>query len=66
MRRYLAFAVCLATLSLTGCDTKLSKTDLGTVVFEVPTVAGAAEPYQMPQLGTPEDGKDGAHSRHLR
>ena len=66
MRHYLAFAILLAALSLAGCDTQLSKTDLGTVVFEVPTVAGSAEPYQMPQLGPPVDRDDNHPSRHLR
>ena len=43
--------------SLAGCGPELSKNDLGTVVFEVPKVAGADQPYQMPQLGPPESGK---------
>jgi hypothetical protein len=37
-------------LALGGCGPQLSKSDLGTVVFEVPKVAGSDEPYFMPQL----------------
>jgi hypothetical protein len=38
---------------MAGCGPELSKSDLGTVVYEVPKVAGSEEPYQMPQLGPP-------------
>lgn len=51
MRRWLYLAALLVALSLAGCGAQLSKADLGTVVFEVPQVAGSEEPYQMPQLG---------------
>jgi hypothetical protein len=40
---------------VTGCGPALSKTDLGTVVFEVPKVEGADKPYLMPELGPPLD-----------
>jgi hypothetical protein len=43
---------------LGGCGRELSKSDLGTVVFEVPKVAGADKPYPMPKLGPPDE-KDG-------
>jgi hypothetical protein len=36
---------------LGGCGPELSKSDLGTVVFEIPQVAGSDKPYPMPQLG---------------
>ena len=49
-------------VTLGGCGRELSKTDLGTVVFEIPKVAGADKPYPMPQLGPPKEGdQDGAH-----
>lgn len=51
MRRFLGLAILLAFAS--GCGAELSKSELGTVVFEVPKVAGADEPYKMPQLGPP-------------
>ena len=37
-------------ICLSGCVPSLSQSDLGTVEFEVPKVAGADEPYKMPQL----------------
>jgi hypothetical protein len=56
------FLSCLtALLLLGGCGPALSKSDLGTVVFEVPKVAGAEEPYQMPQLGPPPKDEDARH-----
>jgi len=64
MRRGLSLAAVLTAISLAGCGGQLSKADLGTVVFEVPQVAGSDEPYQMPQLepAEPEKGKpDGSH-----
>jgi hypothetical protein len=39
------------SLVLGGCGRELSKSELGTVVFEVPKVAGAEKPYEMPKLG---------------
>jgi hypothetical protein len=47
---------------LGGCGPELSKSDLGTVVFEVPKVAGADKPYPLPKLG-PADEKQEEHSR---
>ena len=52
----------LLLLLLGGCGPALSKTDLGTVVFEVPKVPDAGA-YSMPQLGPPEDqDQDDEHS----
>jgi len=36
---------------MAGCEQKVPKEELGTVVFEVPAVQGADKPYEMPQLG---------------
>jgi hypothetical protein len=47
---------------LGGCGPALSKSDLGTVVFEIPKVAGADKPYPMPKLG-PADEKMGRQLR---
>jgi hypothetical protein len=57
---------CLVVLLfLGGCGPALSNHDLGTVVFEVPKVAGAEEPYQMPQLGpASKDDDEPGHSHH--
>jgi hypothetical protein len=52
-------------VSLGGCGPELSKEDLGTVVFEVPKIAGAEEPYQMPQLGPPTKEEEGQHESPL-
>jgi hypothetical protein len=47
------------SIMVTGCGPKLSKRDLGHAVFEVPKVAGAEKPYEMPKL-TPQsdEGRD--------
>jgi hypothetical protein len=49
----------LPLISLAGCGgPALSKTDLGTVIFQIPEVPGADTPYRIPQLqGEPEPGK---------
>lgn len=47
------FAFLLLAVLLAGCGPELSKSDLGTIIYDVPKVAGADEPYQMPQLGPP-------------
>lgn len=53
-----ALSLLMLLLSLGGCGPALSKGDLGTVVFEVPKVAGSDEPYLMPQLGPPMERKE--------
>ena len=48
----------LLPASLSGCGPAVSKTDLGTVIFQIPAVPGADTPYPMPQLQQePEAGK---------
>jgi len=61
MLRFRGLAILL--LFLSGCGPALSKQDLGTVVFEVPKVAGADEPYRMPQPGPPLERKDDSSGR---
>jgi hypothetical protein len=61
-----ALLTSLMLLCLAGCGPKLSKQDLGTVVFEVPKVAGAQKPYQLPQLGPPKDPDKRPARRRLR
>jgi hypothetical protein len=56
VRYRFAFLVLLASLG--GCGPSLSESELGTVVYEVPKVAGADQPYQMPQLGPPLERSD--------
>jgi hypothetical protein len=43
---------------LGGCGPALAKNDLGTVVFEVPKVAGADKPYPLPKLAPPDKKKE--------
>jgi hypothetical protein len=43
-------ALALLCLGPSGCESEVSKGDLGTVVFEVPKVPGAEKPYVFPQL----------------
>lgn len=59
------FSLLLLLVSLAGCGPALSKSDLGTVGFEVPKVAGAEKPYPMPQLGPPLEPIEDRHGRGL-
>ena len=52
------FGLLFFVVLLAGCGPELSKTDLGTVVYNIPKVAGVDEPYQMPQLGPPATDSD--------
>ena len=45
-------AVCLAGAA-GGCGPEVEREDLGTVVFEVPVVAGSETPYPIPDLDAP-------------
>jgi hypothetical protein len=49
------FGLAIFVIVLGGCGAELSRSDLGTVVFEVPRVAGADKPYPMPKLGPPNE-----------
>jgi hypothetical protein len=65
--RCLLFSLVAATLlTASGCGPAVSKNDLGEVVFQLPKVAGADEPYVMAQLGPPvEYHDDGPFGRRL-
>jgi hypothetical protein len=56
----------LILVALSGCGPQLSKEELGSVVFEVPKLAGSDEPYKMPQLGPPLERKDDFDGPRLR
>jgi hypothetical protein len=43
----------LIGLIMTGCGPAVSNKDMGTVIYEIPHVQGADEPYKMPQINTP-------------
>lgn len=50
---YRLLPVVLLITALTGCGPSIDTTDLGTVVFEVPAVAGADQPYELPPEAGP-------------
>jgi len=58
MRQHLIWVVVGLTLAVAipGCGPNVSKSDLGTIVYEVPTVGGVDEPYQYPELPPPPPG----------
>jgi hypothetical protein len=53
----------LLGIAASGCGPDVSRSDLGTVVYEVPTVAGADEPYQLPELAPPPPGSQSGRPR---
>ncbi|MCD4727728.1 MAG: hypothetical protein K8R46_08705 [Pirellulales bacterium] len=53
---FLVLSICLA-----GCGPELSERDLGTVVDEMPKVAGSEKPYPMPQLGPSSEDEETKH-----
>lgn len=42
-----------------GCDSGVSSDELGTVIFEVPSVAGSDQVYEMKELGPPLPEEEG-------
>jgi len=59
-----AFRVTLSAIlvllpMVSGCDSGVSKEELGPAAFEVPEVPGAEEPYKLPKLGSPPPESDG-------
>ncbi len=47
------FLIALLTALLTGCGPSIDTEDLGTIVFEVPQVEGADQPYELPPEAGP-------------
>lgn len=60
------FSFLISLLLVVGCVPSLSKSELGTVEFELPKVAGADQPYPMPQLGAPLKDEDRQKYRLMR
>ena len=60
MRLYLGLMAAgfLVGAAMVGCGPTVSENDLGTIVYEVPTVAGADEPYPFPKLPPPAPGSE--------
>jgi hypothetical protein len=48
---------------IAGCGPDVSRSDLGTVVFDLPQLAGADRPYEMPGLDKPRAAKSDAKSK---
>jgi hypothetical protein len=47
-----------ALLPIVGCESRIPKEELGTVVFEVPAVPGSDKPPPMPELDNRDSGPD--------
>ena len=58
MRLRITFLCGLGLLAMFGCEQRIPKQELGTVVFEVPTVPGSDKPPPLPGL----DGTEDAHT----
>ena len=58
MRLRVTFLCSLGLLSILGCERRIPKEELGTVVFEVPAVPGAEKPPPMPELDGIPDSHD--------
>jgi hypothetical protein len=57
----LALSVCLS-----GCSKDYPPEEYGTVDHEVPSVAGAEKPFEMPKLGPPLSEEDKRNIRKIR
>jgi hypothetical protein len=57
MRISLFFGLVLLAVGVlaTGCGPAVSKSDLGTIVTELPKVKGSDKPFEMKQLGPPKE-----------
>jgi hypothetical protein len=54
MRKSVAILLVLLVASaISGCRPSVSDKDLGTVVYEIPRVKGADQPYELPKVLTP-------------
>jgi hypothetical protein len=60
MRMHLGWIVAgfIVGLAVVGCRPSVSESDLGTIVYEVPTVAGADAPFPFPKLPPPAPGSE--------
>jgi hypothetical protein len=46
----LSVGLVFALLATTGCDQAASRADLGKVVYRMPDLPGADQPYELPEL----------------
>jgi len=60
MRMHLGWIVAgiFVGVAVFGCRPSISESDLGTIVYEVPTVAGADAPFPYPKLPPPAPGSE--------
>jgi hypothetical protein len=58
MRLFVTLLCGLGLLLIVGCERRIPKEELGTVVFEVPAVPGADKPPPMPELEKARDSKN--------
>jgi hypothetical protein len=58
MRFRVTFLCSLGLLSIFGCEQRIPKEELGTVVFEVPAVPGAENSPPTPELEGAKDSHD--------
>ena len=54
-----------ALLLLGGCEQKVPKEELGTIIYEVPKVPGSEQPFKIPQLeGAAKESKPEVGPKH--
>jgi hypothetical protein len=64
MRLRVVFLCILGLFSIVGCDRRVPKEELGTVVFEVPAVPGSDKPPPTPELDGLPDTHRTPHGKH--
>ncbi|HID74926.1 MAG TPA: hypothetical protein EYP56_02905 [Planctomycetaceae bacterium] len=57
MKRW--WTLLLGAFLLAGCGPAVSEEELGEVIHEVPEIAGADEPFPIPQIEAPSDEQQG-------
>ena len=63
MRLRVTILCSLGLLSIIGCEQRIPKEELGTVVFEVPAVPGSDKPPPTPELDGVRDSHAPAQSK---
>ena len=65
MRLCVTLACCLGLLATLGCEQRVPKEALGTVVFEVPAVPGSEKPPPLPGLDETDHSQATPAGKHL-
>jgi len=63
MRLRVTLLCSLGLLWIFGCEQRIPKKELGTVVFEVPAVPGSDKPPPMPEIAGLPDSQDPPHGK---